>query len=35
MDFRYCSQCAGSHGYCTDHLRNHEHITAAAVASER
>ena len=26
MDFRYCTQCAGSPGYCTDHIRKHEHI---------
>jgi hypothetical protein len=25
MDFRYCSQCEGSCGYCTEHLKNHEH----------
>ena len=35
MDFRYCSQCAGAHGYCAEHLRNHEHITAAETAPER
>jgi hypothetical protein len=29
MEFRYCSQCAGSLGYCMDHLRNHEHVTEA------
>lgn len=29
MEFRYCSQCAGTHGYCQEHLRNHEHIVAA------
>lgn len=28
MDFRYCSKCAGSHEYCQDHLRNHEHVAA-------
>lgn len=28
MDFRYCTQCDGSCGYCTDHIRNHEHIKA-------
>jgi hypothetical protein len=28
MEFRYCGKCAGTHGYCMDHLRNHEHITA-------
>jgi hypothetical protein len=26
MDFRYCSQCEGHHGYCAEHLRNHEHV---------
>jgi hypothetical protein len=35
MDFRYCSQCAGAHGYCAEHLRNHDHITAAAPTPER
>lgn len=30
MDFRYCSKCAGSHEYCQDHLRNHEHVAANA-----
>jgi hypothetical protein len=29
MDFRYCSRCQGTHAYCTEHLRTHEHITAA------
>ena len=28
MDFRYCSKCAGSCGYCTEHLYNHEHVMA-------
>jgi hypothetical protein len=27
MEFRYCSQCAGACGYCTEHIRNHEHVT--------
>jgi hypothetical protein len=27
MEFRYCSKCHGPCGYCTEHLRNHEHIT--------
>jgi len=27
MDFRYCSKCVGSQGYCQDHLREHTHIT--------
>jgi hypothetical protein len=25
-DFRYCSKCAGDHCYCSEHIRNHEHI---------
>ena len=29
MDFRYCTQCAGTPGYCIDHLQNHEHIKSA------
>jgi hypothetical protein len=29
MEFRYCSKCAGACGYCTDHLRDHEHVTTA------
>jgi len=28
MDFRYCSKCDGQHGYCAEHLRNHEHIVS-------
>jgi hypothetical protein len=27
MEFRYCSQCAGVCGYCSEHIRNHEHVT--------
>jgi hypothetical protein len=27
MEFRYCSKCTGHHGYCMEHLRDHEHIT--------
>ena len=26
LDFRYCSKCAGDECYCSDHIRNHEHI---------
>jgi hypothetical protein len=29
MDFRYCSKCEGTYGYCADHLKNHEHVRAA------
>ncbi|OGR87756.1 MAG: hypothetical protein A3A86_02705 [Elusimicrobia bacterium RIFCSPLOWO2_01_FULL_60_11] len=24
-EFRYCSRCAGSLGYCSEHIRGHEH----------
>ncbi len=26
MQFRYCSQCAGQCGYCTEHINDHEHV---------
>ncbi len=26
MDFRYCPQCDGQYGYCSEHIFNHEHI---------
>ncbi|MFW6022411.1 MAG: rhomboid family intramembrane serine protease [Halanaerobiaceae bacterium] len=26
MEFRYCSQCEGTHEYCQEHIRDHEHI---------
>lgn len=26
MDFRYCSQCSGDQAYCSEHLKDHEHI---------
>ena len=26
MDFRYCPQCEGQHGYCRDHIFSHEHM---------
>jgi hypothetical protein len=29
MDFRYCPQCSGQHGYCTEHIFNHEHVKDA------
>jgi hypothetical protein len=29
LDFRYCSKCAGDECYCSDHLGNHVHTTAA------
>jgi hypothetical protein len=33
MDFRYCSKCSGQHGYCTQHIFNHEHVTGTTVGS--
>ncbi len=35
MSFRYCSKCEGSCCYCSEHLRNHEHVTADAVLEKR
>jgi hypothetical protein len=35
MEFRYCSTCAGDLGYCMDHLRNHEHVTAPGPVPEK
>ena len=26
MDFRYCPQCIGQHGYCQEHIFSHEHV---------
>jgi hypothetical protein len=26
MEFRYCSKCYGSCGYCSRHLHAHEHV---------
>jgi hypothetical protein len=26
MDFRYCPECEGQHGYCQEHIRNHKHV---------
>lgn len=26
MDFRYCPECAGQHGYCEEHIFSHEHV---------
>jgi hypothetical protein len=31
MDFRYCPQCSGSVGYCTEHINSHEHKLPAPV----
>ena len=31
-DFRYCSKCGGHLAYCSQHLRNHEHVTASQEA---
>lgn len=27
LEFRYCSKCAGSYEYCSEHLYTHKHIT--------
>jgi hypothetical protein len=35
MDFRYCSKCAGNHGYCMQHLHSHEHVAAPAEIGNR
>lgn len=32
LDFRYCDRCVGAPCYCMEHLRNHEHLAAPAVA---
>ena len=34
MDFRYCSKCAGARGFCTEHIRNHQHILTEEPATE-
>lgn len=26
MEFRYCSKCEGDYEYCSEHLKNHQHI---------
>jgi hypothetical protein len=31
MDFRYCTQCHGTCCYCSEHLRDHDHITSPNV----
>jgi hypothetical protein len=33
MEFRYCSKCDGAQGYCSEHLRNHEHVTTGNPAA--
>jgi hypothetical protein len=33
MDFRYCSQCDGTRAYCSEHLRNHEHLRDSSPTS--
>jgi len=35
MDFRYCTQCEGAYGYCTEHIRSHEHITETGGGESR
>ena len=34
MEFRYCSRCAGQPCYCSEHLQNHEHLTAEPTATQ-
>lgn len=34
MEFRYCSKCAGACGYCSEHIRNHEHVTQPSDAAK-
>jgi len=34
MDFRYCTQCEGTPGYCTEHIHNHQHLVAAGAPAE-
>lgn len=34
LEFRYCSKCAGTPCYCSDHIRDHEHIVAAPSQDE-
>lgn len=29
LEFRYCTQCVGTPGYCEHHIRNHEHKQVA------
>lgn len=33
LAFRYCSKCEGQVCYCPDHIREHEHVTAASPAT--
>jgi hypothetical protein len=32
--FRYCSKCEGQVCYCPDHIRDHQHVAAAAPAAQ-
>lgn len=32
--FRYCSKCEGQACYCPEHIRDHEHVTAAAPTAQ-
>ena len=33
-DFRYCSKCSGQHAYCSQHLKDHEHIVGVGQPTE-
>ena len=35
MEFRYCTKCVGQCGYCSDHIRDHEHVTEKPEANQR
>ena len=35
IEFRYCSKCDGHLCYCSDHLRDHEHVTVEEAAVEQ
>lgn len=35
MDFRYCPQCEGQHGYCREHIFSHSHIRSSEGAAKR
>jgi hypothetical protein len=34
LDFRYCSKCSGDECYCSEHIKNHEHVAAIEESSK-
>lgn len=34
MDFRYCGKCAGDLCYCSEHLRDHEHVAESEAGDD-